>query len=79
MLNEEGGIIDDLVITRWGEDEYYLVTNAARREKDLGWIRERMAQWNKGPGGLLVGDRAENRDVKLELFDGWGLIAIQGP
>jgi aminomethyltransferase len=35
MTNVEGGIVDDLVITRWAEDTYYLVVNAARKEDDL--------------------------------------------
>ncbi len=35
MTNAEGGIVDDLVITRWAEDTYFLVVNAARKEEDL--------------------------------------------
>jgi aminomethyltransferase len=39
MLNEKGGVIDDLIVYYRGEDRFRLVTNAATRAKDLGWIQ----------------------------------------
>ncbi len=40
MLNERGGVVDDLIVylTDWG---YRLVVNAATREKDLAWMQRR--------------------------------------
>ena len=38
MLNERGGVIDDLIVYFRGPDRYRLVVNAATAEKDLGWI-----------------------------------------
>ena len=38
MLNEEGGVIDDLIIYFFNEEFYRLVVNSATREKDLAWI-----------------------------------------
>lgn len=38
MLNEDGGVIDDLIVYLVGEG-YRVVVNAATREKDLAWIR----------------------------------------
>ena len=38
MTNLEGGIVDDLVVTRWAEDTYFLVVNAARKEEDLNHL-----------------------------------------
>ncbi|MEX2488300.1 MAG: glycine cleavage system aminomethyltransferase GcvT [Pseudomonadales bacterium] len=38
MLNEEGGILDDLIVYRI-PDGYRLVVNCATREKDLNWMR----------------------------------------
>ena len=68
LLNEHGGIIDDLMITRQGKDSYYLVTNAARRDRDMSWISEQIAKWN-----------SENGDrVQMEEMNGLGLIALQG-
>lgn len=37
MLNEEGGVIDDLIVYLTG-DSYRVVVNAATREKDLAWM-----------------------------------------
>src|SRR5690554_2712518 len=36
--NEEGGIIDDLIIYRMKEDQYLLVVNASNIDKDWTWI-----------------------------------------
>ena len=38
MLNEAGGVIDDLIVYDRGEAGYRLVLNAATRDKDLAWI-----------------------------------------
>ncbi len=42
LLNEEGGILDDLMATRLG-DGFFLVVNAARKEADLAHLRDRLA------------------------------------
>jgi aminomethyltransferase len=42
FLNEEGGIVDDLMVTR-RFDEMRLVVNAARKHQDLAYLRERLA------------------------------------
>ena len=39
FTNDNGGILDDLIITRWGEDEFFLVFNAACKEQDLAHLR----------------------------------------
>ncbi len=41
MLNDDGGIIDDLITYRIEDDFYRLVVNAATREADLAWMRDR--------------------------------------
>jgi aminomethyltransferase len=81
LLNEEGGIIDDLMLTKLraaedgkdkeGGEGWYVVTNAGRRKEDLEWIGKKMDAWNKGV--------SEGNEVKWERLDGWGLIALQGP
>ncbi len=40
FTNEAGGILDDLIITRWAEDELFLVFNAACKQQDLAHLRE---------------------------------------
>ncbi|KAI1423655.1 glycine cleavage system T protein [Xylaria sp. FL1777] len=61
-----GGIVDDTIITRLGPELFYVVTNAACREKDLAYFKEQFAAW-------------DGADVRHEVLDGWGLIALQGP
>jgi aminomethyltransferase len=63
MCNESGGIIDDLVVCKMAEDRYFLVVNAANREKDAAWIRAR-----------LGGDTAFE-----DVSDSFAQIALQGP
>lgn len=63
MLDEKGGVIDDL-ITYWLEDDFYrTVVNAATRENDLAWIR-RVA-------GEFAVDIVERDDLAM--------VAVQGP
>lgn len=64
MLNERGGVIDDLIVYRLATAGHYrLVTNAGTRAKDLAWIRE--------CGAAFDASLEERRDVAL--------IAVQGP
>ena len=41
LLNEEGGILDDLMVTRWS-DGFYLVVNGATKWDDIGHLREHL-------------------------------------
>ncbi|KAJ7715198.1 hypothetical protein B0H16DRAFT_509996 [Mycena metata] len=72
LLNERGGIIDDLIITKHAQDAFYVVTNAGRRDRDLDWFNQRLAEWN-------AGEQGSKGPVEMELLEGWGLLALQGP
>jgi aminomethyltransferase len=63
MCNESGGVVDDLIVYRYGDEKYLLVVNAANREKDVSWMRER-----------LSGDAAME-----DISDDTAQIALQGP
>lgn len=63
MPNNTGGIVDDLLVYRYGENEYYLVVNASNIQKDWDWI----ASHN------TFGVQMENMSDDLSLF------AVQGP
>jgi aminomethyltransferase len=63
MLNERGGVIDDLICYFLGEDAYRLVVNAATRAKDLNWLQAR--------GGDFQVTISERPDLAM--------IAVQGP
>lgn len=67
LLNENGGIIDDLIISKQEDNNsWYVVTNAGCREGDLKHFSEKLKAWH--------GDA-----VNHELLDNWGLVALQGP
>ncbi len=42
LLNEEGGIIDDLIITRVNDNKFFAVINAGCKDKDIAWIESQM-------------------------------------
>jgi aminomethyltransferase len=63
MLNERGGVIDDLIVYLQAPGRYRMVVNAATAEKDLAWIREHTSG--------LDADIRPRRDLAM--------IAIQGP
>lgn len=50
MCNEQGGIIDDLVVYR-GSEGFFVVVNASNREKDLAWMQAH------APSGVEIEDR----------------------
>lgn len=42
LLNDQGGIVDDLMVTRWDERTLYVVVNAACKDKDFAYIRSQL-------------------------------------
>lgn len=64
LPNNEGGIVDDLLVYRANANEYYLVVNASNIEKDWNWISEHNKQF---------GCEMQN------LSDDYSLLAVQGP
>ncbi len=40
LLNEQGGVIDDIFVYRLEDDKYLLIVNASRRDEDLKWLTE---------------------------------------
>ena len=63
MLNEQGGVIDDLIVYLLGEGSYRIVSNAATRDKDLAWIEQ----------------HAKDFDVEVRERPELAIIAVQGP
>lgn len=43
FTNEQGGILDDLMIARWAEDRFFLVVNAACKEQDLAYLEDALS------------------------------------
>jgi aminomethyltransferase len=65
LLNERGGIIDDLIVYRIGEQKFLLVVNAARTDEDFAWLQDHLPAAN----AVLFTNRSAD----------FGGVAIQGP
>ncbi|MDH5447432.1 MAG: glycine cleavage system aminomethyltransferase GcvT [Candidatus Bathyarchaeota archaeon] len=64
MCNEKGGIKDDFVISRQAKDKFFMVYNAANRDKNYQWLTKQANQFN----------------VKIEdVSDNIAMFAVQGP
>ena len=63
LTNEDGGIVDDLIVYRLDEHRYLLVVNASNREADFAWLKER---------------ELRGSDVR-DVSDDYALLAVQGP
>src|SRR5437763_13510841 len=63
LLNDNGGVIDDLILYRIGQSEFLLVVNASKIEEDFAWL-ERHRQ-----DGTMLKNRSPD----------FGGVAIQGP
>jgi aminomethyltransferase len=66
LLNEEGGVIDDLTVYKMDENSYMLVTNATPRERDWQWIKSIQ--------------QSKSFDCELkDISDNTGKLDLQGP
>lgn len=64
MLNDRGGVVDDLLVYKRGENNFFLVINASNIDKDLDWITSNAAGY----------------DLEIDnLSDHLGELAVQGP
>lgn len=63
MLNDRGGIVDDLIVYRWNSEKFLLIVNAGNIEKDFDWIQKH------APAGVSLDNASERKS----------LFALQGP
>jgi aminomethyltransferase len=63
LLNEQGGVIDDLIIYRMAQDRWLLILNASKVEEDVAWLRAHLGQ------GVSLEDASAERAG----------LAVQGP
>ena len=64
MCYENGGTVDDLLVYKMGENDFFLVINAANIDKDWAWMRQ----------------QAEGFDIDLQnRSEVYGQLAVQGP
>ncbi|WP_194757141.1 glycine cleavage system aminomethyltransferase GcvT [Aliidiomarina indica] len=63
MLNETGGVIDDLIVYFFSDVSYRLVVNSATRDKDLQWLEKQAGEFD-----VAITERTE-----------FAMLAVQGP
>lgn len=63
MLNDQGGVLDDLIVYKITPDQFRIVINAGTREKDLVWMRK----------------QGEGFDINLKERTDLAMLAVQGP
>lgn len=63
MLNEKGGVIDDLIVYFMNDSWFRMVVNAGTRDKDIAWIKLQATAFN----------------VEVKVRDDLAMIAVQGP
>jgi aminomethyltransferase len=63
MLNETGGVIDDLIVYHFDATNYRVVVNSATKQKDLDWLNQ----------------QAQGFEVNVNPRDEFAMIAVQGP
>jgi len=67
LLNAEGGILDDWMVSRPESDGFLLIVNAACKDQDFGIIADAIADDESGP------------DIEFEVLTDRALLALQGP
>ncbi len=63
ITNEQGGIVDDVIVYRLEDVRYLIVVNASNRDTDFRWLKER---------------EVRGSDVR-DVSDDYALLAVQGP
>jgi aminomethyltransferase len=78
LLNDRGGIIDDLIVYRIDEQRYLLVVNAACADKDFAWLQQHLKEGRSPdrPGGNW---KAAAPCTLTSRSANFGAVAIQGP
>ena len=63
LCNASGGVIDDLIVYRWADDDVFIIPNASNASSVVSVLRE------SAPSGIEITD----------LHEDLGIIAVQGP
>ena len=69
MLNQAGGVVDDLIVYYRDDANYRVVINASAADKDLAWMAARLDEWQMS---ATITPRREGAKALA-------MIAVQGP
>jgi aminomethyltransferase len=82
FTNAQGGVLDDLIITRWTQDRFFLVVNAGCKAQDIAHLRAHLAGQQltvMEQQALLALQGPQARAVLAELYpDAAALVFMQG-
>lgn len=91
FTNEQGGILDDLIITRWGDDEFFLVVNAGCKQQDIAHLQQQLSGFDievmdqhallalQGPQARAIMDELAPASSELRFMSGcWSEISLEG-
>ena len=65
LLNDDGGIIDDLIVYRIEPEKFLLVVNASRTEEDFAWLQKHVAtdvKLENRSDGIRAASRSKDRE-----------------
>jgi aminomethyltransferase len=88
MLDETGGVIDDLIVYYFSAESYRIVVNAGTAEKDIDWMRGLLPGFNarllvrrKGddPVAIIAAQGPQAHERRHTAIDAVAMIAVQGP
>lgn len=80
LLNEQAGILDDLIVYRMAENEFYLVVNAGTQDNDAAWIQKHLSAET-----TFVNESAQTAKLDLQgplaatVLAEWGVPMEQQP
>lgn len=91
FTTSDGGISDDLIITRWAEEEFFLVVNAACKDQDIAYLKANLEGFEleviedhallalQGPSARAVLDELIPSTAELRFMSStWGELNIDG-
>lgn len=89
LLNESGGVIDDLIVYFFTPERYRIVVNAGTAAKDIAWMRAQLAGFqaelrvrrtdNDDPVAIIAAQGPDARERRSTGNDAVAMIAVQGP
>src|SRR5256885_6830122 len=71
LLNDRGGIIDDLIVYRTGPEKFLLVVNASRADEDFAWLQKHL-----GNNGTLENRSADYGGLSVSRARGGELFQV---
>jgi aminomethyltransferase len=80
LTNENGGIVDDLIITKITDTKFFIVLNAGCKEKDIAWINKHLSAEIKfdelSERALIAIQGEKSAEVLEKLLDGVDLAQL---